>query len=262
MRQHVEFREIAQCMAEKISLAYALTTLFSPGAAGVDLCRPFPYAPRRRFFGPSAPLRSPAPALAGSTPYPPITTRLAQKPLQTNVSQWYRTQYLVCSLCLFVKDRRSNRGGRHRSGTHTEGACLSASNPSLLRVEDDRPMRSCSSLTRIRTFTVVRTLASFSETMHAIASIAQTPAARSSPKRFCTHFGRGEANNAAKHQEHKVLFRAKPTMAHAAPVFAACSRCALVFLLGDRPTCLLLALAELPTHLSADFCWLHRYNCS
>ena len=52
---------------------------------------------------------------------------------------------------------------------------MSASNPSLLRVEDDRPMRPCSSLTRIRTSTVLRTLASFSEATHAIASIAQTP---------------------------------------------------------------------------------------
>ena len=76
-------------------------------------------------------------------------------------------------------------GGTARAPTPAEGAHLSAAsaNPSLLRVEDDRPMRSCSSLTRIRTSTAVRTLASFSETTHAIASIAQTPAARSSPKR-------------------------------------------------------------------------------
>ena len=121
---------------EKIHLAYALTTLFSPGAAGVD------------FLG----LRRPADHTAPKYRSNRVSHSVPPDPRARTKAPRVSSSYVASSLRFVVSDRRSNRrSGRHRSPLvnrtphtrHTDGTCSSASKPSPLRVENGRPNTPC-----------------------------------------------------------------------------------------------------------------------
>ena len=128
-------------------LAYALTTLFSPGAAGVDFLG-LPLAPQASIFwafGARLITRGPrSNRVSHSVPPDPKARTKAPR---------VSSSYVASSLRFVVSDRRSNRrSGRHRSPLvnrtphtprHTDGTCSSASKPSPLRVENGRPNTPC-----------------------------------------------------------------------------------------------------------------------
>ena len=127
-------------------LAYALTTLCSPGAAGVDFFG-LPVAPQASIFwafGARLITRPRSNRVSHSVPPDPRARTKAPR---------VSSSYVASSLRFVVSDRRSNRrSGRHRSPLvnrtphtprHTDGTCSSASKPSPLRVENGRPNTPC-----------------------------------------------------------------------------------------------------------------------